>query len=182
MANEQAKELQAEGIKAYPSTSEFPGKPEHLTRENLEHHYLTLRGHYKGLMISRGQFATKNRRIQNELEKYHQEQSKLVAQLSTLAQERKELYEVAKNLQELTARQDELMQEFKGEFEVIRDDRSNLMNPANFIERFNRIMRAAYRLLNEGVMPKPKEIKKSSSGDLDSTSPGDLWRDIHQNK
>ena len=182
MENEQSRELQPETIKTYPSTTEFPARPEQLSRENLEQNYLKLRGYYKGLMISRGQFASKNRRIQNELEKYHQEQSKLVAQLSKLAQERKDLYEVTKNLQELTARQDQLMQEFKGEFEAIRDDRSNLINPANFIERFNRIMRAAYRLLNQGVMPKPIDIPKPSPARLDSTNPSDLWRDIHENK
>ena len=174
-------DLQPENIKTYPSTTAFPGKPEKLSREELEHHYLTLRGHYKGLMISRGQFASKNRRIQAELVNASQNQQKLVQQLSEMAKENKELYGVAESLKQLTDRQNQLVQEFQTEYEAVKNDRSNLLDPKSFFERFNRLMRAAYKLLNQGVMPKPVEPKIREE-DLFGTKPDDMGRSLLDDK
>jgi seryl-tRNA synthetase len=172
---------QPENIKTYPTTTAFPSKPSDLSREELEQHYLTLRGHYKGLMISRGQFAAKNRRIQTELEKSYQDQNQLVQQLTEMAKENKDLYSVSESLKQLTDRQNQLVTEFQTEYEAIKNDRSNLLDPTSFWEKFNRLMRAAYKLLNQGVMPKPVEPKPRKE-DPFSTNPDDIWRDINENK
>ena len=169
---------QPDNIKTYPPTTAFPNKPAELSREELEHHYLTLRGHYKGLMISRGQFAAKNRRIQAELEKYTQEQHKLLAQLSVLAKERKDLQEITSHLERLNNNQSQLIQEFQTEYEAIKESG----NFVSLIEKFNRLVRAAYRLVNKGVMPRPVEVKEVKKGEFGSTDPSDIWRDINENK
>jgi chromosome segregation ATPase len=173
---------QPDNIKTYPPTTAFPNKPAELSREDLENHYLTLRGYYKGLMISRGQFAAKNRRVQAELQKYTQEQQKLLEQLSVLAKERKDLQEVARNLERLNHNQNQLIQEFQTEYEAIKSDKSNLLDINSFWEKFNRLMRAAYKLVNQGVMPKPVEVKEVKKGEFGSTDPSDIWRDINENK
>jgi len=172
---------QPDNIKTYPPTTAFPNKPAELSREDLEEHYLTLRGYYKGLMISRGQFAAKNRRVQAELEKSYHDQNQLVQQLTEMAQENKDLFGVAQSLRELTDRQNQLVTEFKTEYEAIKNDRSNLLDPTSFREKFNRLMRAAYKLLNQGVMPKPVDPKPRKE-DPFSTNPDDVWRDINENK
>ena len=184
---------QPENIKTYPSTSAFPNKPEHLNRKELEYHYLSLRGYYKGLMISRGQFAAKNRQVQAELEKYTQEQQRLVRQLSEMTQDNTEmtrenqaLYKIAQDLQELNDRQSQLVTEFKTEYEAIKNDRSNLLDITSFWDKFNRLMRAAYKLLNQGVLPKPVEPKKLENGDDDDdfrdTSPSATARKLLDDK
>lgn len=172
---------QPENVKTYPSTTTFPGTPEKLSREELERHYLDLRRYYKGLMISRGQFASKNRRIQTELEQFSQQQQTLLIQLSEMTKENKELYKITKNLQQLTDRQNQLVQEFQTEYEAIKSDRSNLLDPKSFLEKFNRLMRAAYRLVNQGIMPKPIEPKKVEDDFID-TSPSAIGRDLLDNK
>ncbi|MEB3275069.1 MAG: hypothetical protein ACO4CG_06350 [Prochlorothrix sp.] len=170
---------QVESIKTYPSTTEFPNKPGTLSREDLEHHYLTLRGYYKGLMISRGRFASKSRRVQSELQKYAQKQQKLLQQLSVLAQERKDLQAVARDLERLSNDQSQLIQEFQTEYEAVKE----IGNSVNLIERFNRLVRAAYRLVNQGVMPKPVETKEDTQkDDFGNTDPSAVWRDVYENK
>ena len=100
-------------------------------------------------------------------------------QLSQLAQERRELYKINENLQQLINSQRKLVMEFKVEYEAIKSDRSNLDN-TGFIEKYNRLMRAAYHLVNDGVQPKTVEHQVGDD-DRFNLTPSEIWRDILQN-
>lgn len=132
-------------MKDYPPTSYFPSQPEKLTREELESSYLDIRQNYKGLQLSRGQFAGKAKRLQEELESLSQEQEKLLEKLSLEAINKKELLVVMKELQKVSQRQKYLVGQVRQEFEAVRDDKGNV------IKKFNRIMRAVYQLLNQDI-------------------------------
>lgn len=100
-------------------------------------------------------------------------------QLSQLAQERRELYKINENLQQLINSQRKLVMEFKVEYEAIKSDRSNLDN-TGFIEKYNRLMRAAYHLVNDGVQPKTVEHQVGDD-DRFNLTPSEIWRDIREN-
>ena len=46
----------------FPSTGDFPSRPDALAREELDAVYLELRRSYKGLMVSRDQYRSKAER------------------------------------------------------------------------------------------------------------------------
>lgn len=100
-------------------------------------------------------------------------------QLSQLAQERRELYKINENLQQLINSQRKLVMEFKVEYEAIKSDRSNLDN-TGFIEKYNRLMRAAYHLVNDGVQPKTVEHQVGDDDPFNLT-PSEIWRGIREN-
>jgi hypothetical protein len=132
-------------MKDYPSTSHFPSEPKKLSREALESSYLEIRQNYKGLQLSRGQFAGKSKQLQSELELLNQAQDKLLAKLSQEANQKQELLEVVQELQKVSLRQKELVSQVREEFEFVRDDKGNI------IQKFNRIMRIVFKFLNQDV-------------------------------
>lgn len=176
---------QPENIKTYPTTTAFPSKPSDLSREELEQHYLTLRGHYKGLMISRGQFAAKNRRVQAELEANLRQQKKLSEKLAQIAKEREEFKEVSRNLESLINVQSQLMQEFQTEYEAAKEATSF----TSIISRLHRLINAASKLLSQTTLLPKKEIKKAEpvetqkiDEDLTDTSPRGIGKQLLDDK
>lgn len=140
-------------MKDYPPTTYFPNHPEKLTREKLESFYLEIRQNYKGLQLSRGQFAGKAKRLQEQLDSLSQEQEKLLEKLSLEATQKQDLHLVIKELQTVSQKQKDLVGKVREEFESVRDDRGNL------IDKFNRIMRAVYNLLNQDISDAFKKEK-----------------------
>ncbi|MCP9820730.1 hypothetical protein KBZ18_14690 [Synechococcus sp. Cruz-9H2] len=65
-------------MKALPATTAFPADPSGLERPVLERHYLALRGSYKSLMMSRGQYRSR-------ADKAHADVEQLRYRLITLA-------------------------------------------------------------------------------------------------
>lgn len=158
-------------MKDYPSTSYFPSRPEKLTREALESSYLEIRQSYKGLQLSRGQFAGKAQRLQAELEVLNQEQETLLKKLAIEAQNKQNLQIVIKELQSVSLRQKELVTHVREEFEAVREDRGNI------IQKFNRMMRAVYRLLNQDVSDAFRSEKSiEPEEDLADQSPRGIGR------
>jgi chromosome segregation ATPase len=142
-------------MKDYPPTTYFPNKPETLSREQLESSYLELRQNYKGLQLSRGQFAGKAKRLKVELESLNQAQEQLIAKLAHEAQQKQELTSVLNDLRKVSQRQKDLVVQVREEFEAVRDDRGNL------VDKFNRIMRAVYQLLHQDLGDVLKPIKSA---------------------
>ncbi|WP_448571549.1 hypothetical protein [Trichothermofontia sp.] len=142
-------------LREYPPTSHFPPQPSQLQRHELEQVYLDLRQHYKGLSISRGQFAGKVQKLRQQLEDQEQQLAHVMQTLALVAQEKQELYAVLDELAVVSRNQKALIDEVKDEFEAVKGNQS-----LSLLDRFNRMMRAVYRLLNQevgGVKPKPPE-------------------------
>lgn len=95
--------------------------------------------------MSRGRFATKAAKLQWELEKLDLAFDQLSAQLIQEAENNHELQSFIVELKAVSQRQKQLVSEVRREFEAVRGDRGNI------IEKFNRIMRAVYQLLNQDV-------------------------------
>lgn len=181
MTTKTTPEPQPENIKSYPSTTVFPDKPDKLSREELEQHYLDLRGYYKGLMISRGQFAAKNRRVQAELEANLQKQVQLSQKLSQIAKEREEFKEISKNLESLISNQSQLMKEFQTEYEAVNTATSF----TSVLSRLYRLINAATRLLSQSNLLPKKELKKAEpdppkdfDDDFTDTSPRGIGKNL----
>ncbi len=142
-------------LREYPPTSHFPPQPSQLQRHELEQVYLDLRQNYKGLSISRGQFAGKVQKLRQQLEDQEQQLAHVMQTLALVAQEKQELYAVLDELEVVSRNQKALIDEVKDEFESVKGNQS-----LSLLDRFNRMMRAVYRLLNQdvgGVKPKPSE-------------------------
>jgi CRISPR/Cas system-associated endonuclease Cas1 len=164
-------------MREYPSTTEFPSRPGQLSRDQLEAAYLELRRNYKGLSVSRGQFAARTRNLQAELIKQNEEFQQLMQRLSELASEKQELQEVMGELEAVSRRQQALVSELRDEFEFVRDDRGNLL------DKFNRMMRAIYRFLNPDRPIVP--VKPPTDDDTDTFSasdPASINRSLRENK
>lgn len=151
-------------VKTYPSTTCFPANPTQLDRQQLEEAYLNLRHNYKGLQISRGQFVAQNRRYQQKLQEHIQQQENLILQLSQKDLDKNKLQKTVNDLKALTEQQKQLVAEVQGEFNAVKSDRGNI------IDKFNRIMRAVYRLLNQDVgYPSPRKVMESPEDWADDT-------------
>lgn len=135
-------------LRAYPPTSHFPSRPSQLQRHELEQVYLDLRQNYKGLSISRGQFAGKVQTLRQHLEVQEQQLAHVMQTLARVAQEKQEIYAVLDELEAVNRSQKALIDEVKDEFEAIKSDKS-----LSLMERFNRLARAVYRLLTKGILP-----------------------------
>jgi chromosome segregation ATPase len=163
-------------MREYPSTSQFPSRPGHLSREQLEETYLELRQNYKGLAVSRGQFAAKTRRLQVELTQQNEEFQQLMQRLSALAIEKQELQDVMGELEAVGRRQQALVSELRDEFEFVRDDRGNLL------EKFNRMMKAIYRFLNPDRPIVPIKRLDEDTDTFAASDPASINRSLYENK
>lgn len=133
-------------LRTYPPTSYFPPQPSQLERHELEQVYLDLRQNYKGLSISRGQFAGKVQALRQQLEVQEQQLAHVMQTLARVAQEKQELYAVLDELEAVNRSQKALIDEVKDEFDAIKEDKS-----LSLLERFNRLARAVYQLLTKGI-------------------------------
>ncbi len=143
-------------LRTYPPTSHFPPQPSQLERHELEQVYLDLRQNYKGLSISRGQFAGKVQALRQQLEVQEQQLAHVMQTLARVAEEKQELYAVLDELEAVNRSQKALIDEVKDEFEAIKSDKS-----LSLMERFNRLARAVYRLLTKGILPSEPQPPES---------------------
>lgn len=76
-------------VSALPSTTAFPADASALERQQLEEHYLKLRGCYKSLMISRGQHRGRAQKASAEVEELRE---RLIALATREASVRRDVY------------------------------------------------------------------------------------------
>jgi mevalonate kinase len=101
----------------------------------------------------------------------NQEQETLLKKLAIEAQNKQNLQIVIKELQSVSLRQKELVTHVREEFEAVREDRGNI------IQKFNRMMRAVYRLLNQDVSDAFRSEKSiEPEEDLADQSPRGIGR------
>ena len=130
------------------------------------------------------QLLNKIQELHNKLNQsnphYEQQRIKLLQQLSQLEQDQQELYEINQNLQNSINSQNRSLMKFKVEYEALKTtDRPNL-DITSLSKKYNRLMRAAYSLLNDGSKPKTFQPRVREH-DPFSTDPSDIWRDIREN-
>jgi|GEM_PF-3859202 len=160
-------------LREYPPTHHFPAQPAQLERHELEQVYLELRQNYKGLAISRGQFAGKVQKLRQRLEVQDQQLAHVMEALARVAQEKQELYAILDELEAVSRSQKALIDEVKDEFEVIKADKSLIL-----LDRFNRLARAVYRLLTHNVIPPKPQSLKPDADDRTRQDPASINRAI----
>lgn len=141
-------------VREFPPTTAFPANPTPLSREELQAHYLEMRRNYKGLYISRGMFISKSRNLQQHLIDLAEEREKLLVTLKEKAAEKQSLEGVIQDIEKIRYQEQQLITEFRQEYEAVKVDRGSLL------DKFNRMMRAIYRLLNTDLTPNPTKSAK----------------------
>jgi Arc/MetJ-type ribon-helix-helix transcriptional regulator len=97
----------------FPSTGDFPSRPDALAREELDAVYLELRRSYKGLMVSRGQYRSKAERNRAAMQQLEAKLREIANREAAVRHEAYEMLEiVTKVVGELEDAGDDLVNEF----------------------------------------------------------------------
>jgi predicted DNA-binding protein len=126
---------------ALPPTTAFPADPAGLDRGELEEYYISLRGYYKGLMISRGQHRSIAQKRGAAMQELEQRLRSLAEREATV---RKEAYEMLEIVTTVVGELEDAGDDLQNEFTNYQHSRRNYAG-GSFI---GGLIRAVIRFLN----------------------------------